>query len=122
MLIERIREVADRISNSEDLDCVEVIEDLIFSAGEYIKKVNAFEGALIVAKYYKDGEEYGRYINSLNKEKVLALNELVANIKITNRLCRKYSIALVYLGDEEDREGVAEFGLALSKEIFLYKK
>ncbi|GAA0731052.1 hypothetical protein GCM10008905_33050 [Clostridium malenominatum] len=122
MLIERIREIADRISNSEDLDCVEVIEDLIFSAGEYIKKVNAFEGGLIVAKYYTDGEEYSSYINSLNKEKVLALNELVANIKITNRLCKKYNIALVYIGDEEDREGASEFGMELCKEIFACKR
>ena len=122
MLIERIREVADKISNSEDLDCVEVVEDLISSAGEYIKKVNEFEGSLIVAKYYKNGEAYSDYISDLNKEKILAHNELIANIKITNRLCRKYNIAPVYLGDEEDRESTGDFGLTLCKEIFSLKR
>ncbi|MBU5483582.1 DUF3232 domain-containing protein [Clostridium sp. MSJ-11] len=118
MIIEKIREVADKISNSEDLDCIEVLEDLILSAGEFVKKVNTLEGGIIVSKYYKDGEEFREYMAELDKEKFLAHNELIANVKIVNRLCKKYNIPIVYIGDEEDRAAIGKFGLALTNEIF----
>ncbi|WP_315116954.1 DUF3232 domain-containing protein [uncultured Clostridium sp.] len=121
-MIEKIREVADKISNSEDLDCIEVLEDLISSAGEFVKKVNTLEGGSIVSKYYKDGDEFREYMTDLDKERFLAHNELIANIKIVNRLCKKYNIPVIYIGNEEDRRAIGEFGLALTNEIFSSKR
>lgn len=118
MLRERIREIGIVISNSEDLDCVEVLEDLVESAAEYVKDVNVLEGGILIAKYYKDGEDYRNYIEGLDKERTSAHNELIANVKIINRLCKKYNLSPIYNGDEEDRIAIANFGFELVKEIF----
>lgn len=122
MLRERIREIGLVISNSEDLDCVEVLEDLIQSAAEYVMDVNVFEGGILISKYYKDGEQYRNYIEGLDKERTSAHNELIANVKIINRLCRKYSLSPIYDGDEEDRVAIANFGFELAKEIFITRR
>lgn len=118
MYREKINEFIRTIAESNDIECLDLIEDLIYSAGDYVRKVNALEIGRMVGKYNKEGSEYGEHIEKLDKQRSEAHNALITNVKIINRLCRNNNLAPIYNGNEEDRIEIAEFAQQVVDELF----
>lgn len=118
MVREKISEFIRVIDETQDSDCLDLIEELVASASEYVHRVNVLEIAIMIGKYNKNGEEYRTYIENLDKQRNNAHNILISNVKIINRLCRSYKLPLIYQGNEEERIEVAEFAQQLVNELF----
>jgi carboxylesterase type B len=118
MYREKINEFIKVISETEDSECLDMMEDLIESASDYVRRVNVLEIGLMVGKYNKEGAEYREYIERLDKQRSNAHNDLISNVKIINRLCRKNDLPLIYQGNEEERVEVAEFAQQVVEELF----
>lgn len=118
MYREKINEFIKVISETEDSECLDIMEDLIESASGYVRRVNVLEIGLMVGRYNKEGSEYREYIEKLDKQRSNAHNALISNVKIINRLCRKNNLQLIYQGNEEDRIEVAEFAQKVVEELF----
>lgn len=106
------------VSESDDSDCLDMINDLVESAADYIKRVNILEAGLITARINCDPSEYRNIIERLDKMRSAVHNDLIINVKAVNRLCRAHNIPLLFEGNEEERIEIAEFALNLSNEIF----
>lgn len=118
MYREKINEFIRVISESDDRECLDLMEDLISSASDYVRRVNVLEIGLMVGKYNKEGSEYREYIEKLDKLRSNAHNSVITNVKIINRLCRKNDLPMIYQGNEEDRIEVAEFAQQVVEELF----
>jgi 26S proteasome regulatory complex component len=118
MYREKINEFIRIISESDDRECLDLMEDLISSASDYVRRVNVLEIGLMVGKYNKEGAEYRDYIEKLDKLRSNAHNSVITNVKIINRLCRKNDLPMIYQGNEEDRIEVAEFAQKVVEELF----
>lgn len=118
MYREKINEFIRAISESDDRECLDLMEDLISSASDYVRRVNVLEIGLMVGKYNKDGDEYKEYIEKLDKLRSNAHNSVITNVKIINRLCRNNNLEPIYSGNEEDRIEVAEFAQQVVEELF----
>jgi len=115
---EKIHEFIRTISESNDRECLDLMEDLISSASDYVRRVNVLEIGLMVGKYNKEGAEYREYIEKLDKQRSNAHNALITNVKIINRLCKNNNLELIYSGNEEDRIEVAKFAQQVVEELF----
>lgn len=100
MYREKIHEFIRTISESNDRECLDLMEDLISSASDYVRRVNVLEIGLMVGKYNKEGAEYREYIEKLDKQRSNAHNALITNVKIINRLCKNNNLELIYSGNE----------------------
>ncbi len=118
MFREKINEFIKVISETEDSECLDMMEELIESASDYIRRVNVLEIGVMVGKYNKEGDEYREYIKKFDKQRSNAHNSLISNVKIINRLCRNNNLPLIYQGNEEDRIEVAEFAKKVVDELF----
>lgn len=118
MYREKINEFIRVISESNDRECLDLMEDLISSASDYVRRVNVLEVGLMVGKYSKEGSEYREYIEKLDKLRSSAHNALITNVKIINRLCKNNDLPPIYIGNEEDRIQVAEFAKQVVEELF----
>ena len=118
MYREKINEFIRVISESNDRECLDLMEDLISSASDYVRRVNVLEIGLMVGKYNKEGSEYREYIEKLDKLRSSAHNALITNVKIINRLCKNNDLPPIYDGDEEERIKVAEFAKQVVEELF----
>jgi hypothetical protein len=118
MYREKINEFIKNISDSRDSECLELIEDLISSAAEYVKRVSILELGIMVGKHNKDGEEYREYIQNLDKQRSNAHNALINNLKIVNRLYRNNNMLPIYKGDEDNRVEIANFAQEIIEELF----
>lgn len=118
MYREKINEFIRTISESKDRECFNLMDDLISSASDYVRRVNVLEIGLMVGKYNKEGAEYREYIEKLDKQRSNAHNALITNVKIINRLCKNNDLASIYSGNEEDRIQVAEFAQNVVEELF----
>ena len=118
MYREKINEFINSVSKSNDIDALDLINDVIDSATEYIKRVNNLEAARMTAKITSEPAEYREIIQKLDRLRSSAHNSLIANVKALNRLCRAMGIILIYEGDEEKRIEIAEFARELTDEIF----
>ena len=122
MYREKINEFIRTISETNDKECLELMEDLISSASDYVRRVNVLEIGLMVGKYNKEGDEYREYIEKLDKLRSSAHNALITNVKIINRLCKNNDLPLIYSGNEEDRIKVAEFAKQVVEELFTTRR
>lgn len=118
MYREKINEFIRIISESDDADCLDLMEELISSASDYIGRVNALEIGLMVGKYTKEGAEYREYVEKLDRQRSNAHNVLISNVKTINRLCRKNNLPLIFQGNEEERIEIAEFAQKVVDELF----
>lgn len=118
MYREKINEFIKTISETNDSECLDLMEDLISSASDYVRRVNVLEIGIMVGKYNKEGDEYREYIEKLDKLRSSAHNSLITNVKIINRLCRNNNLPPIYDGDEEERIQVAEFAKQVVEELF----
>lgn len=118
MYREKINEFIRTISESKDRECFNLMDDLISSASDYVRRVNVLEIGLMVGKYNKEGAEYREYIEKLDKQRSNAHNALITNVKIINKLCKNNDLASIYSGNEEDRIQVAEFAQNVVEELF----
>jgi len=115
---EKIIEFVMIISKTEDSYCLDIMEDLINTASDYVKRVNILEIGLMVGKYNKEGNEYRDYISQLDKQRSATHNVLISNVKIINKLCSKNNLPLIFDGNEDERVEVAEFAQKLANELF----
>ena len=122
MYREKINEFIRVISESNDRECLDLMEDLISSASDYVRRVNVLEIGLMVGKYNKEGSEYREYIEKLDKLRSSAHNALITNVKIINRLCKNNDLPPIYIGNEEDRIQVAEFAKQVVEELFTTRR
>lgn len=118
MYREKINEFIRVISATDDSDCLDIMEELISTASDYIRRVNVLEIGIMVGKYNKDGNEYREYIEKLDKQRSEAHNILMSNAKIINRLCKKNNLPLIYENNEEERTEVAEYAQKVVDELF----
>lgn len=118
MFREKINEFIRVISKTEDCQCLDMMEELIDSAGDYLRRVNVLEIGIMVGKYSKEDNEYREYIEKLDKQRSNAHDNLISNVKIINRLCRINNLPPMYQGNEEDRVEVAEFAQKVVDELF----
>lgn len=122
MFKEKINEFIKVISTTEDSECLDMMEELIGSASDYVRRVNVLEIGLMVGRYNKDDNEYKEYIEKLNKQRSNAYNALILNVKVINRLCRTNDLPLIYEGNEEDNIEVSEFAKNVVDELFSTRK
>lgn len=118
MYRQKINEFIRTISESDDRECLDLMEDLIASASDYERRVNVLEIGLMVGKYNKEGSEYREYIEKLDKLRSNAHNSVITNVKIINRLCRNNNLEPIYSGNEEDRIEVVGFAQQVVEELF----
>ena len=118
MFREKINEFIKVISETEDSECLDMMEELIGSASDYMRRVNVLEVGVMVGKYNKEGDEYREYIEKLDKQRSNAHNSLISNVKVINRLCKNHNLPLIYEGNEEERVEVAEFAQKVVDELF----
>ena len=118
MYREKINEFIKNISDSRDSECLELIEDLVSSTAEYVKRVNILELGMMVGKHNKEGEEYREYIHSLDRQRSNAHNALINNLKIVNRIYRNNNMIPIYKGDEDNRVEIANFAQEIIDELF----
>jgi Mg2+ and Co2+ transporter CorA len=118
MYREKINEFIKVISKTPDSDFLDIIEDLVQSAGNYVMRVADLEAAIVVAKETKEASEYREYIESLDKKRSSAHNVLIANTKAVNRMCKKYNVPLLFEGNEEARIEIVNFAQQLIDELF----
>ncbi|SHK36534.1 Protein of unknown function [Clostridium cavendishii DSM 21758] len=122
MFREKINEFISVVSKTDDFECLDIMEELIKSASDYVRRVNVLEIGLMVGKYNKDGDEYRKYVDKLDKQKSNAHSGLISNVKIINRLCRNNNLPLIYEGNEEDKIEVADFAKNVVNELFNIQK
>jgi len=115
---EKINEFIRVISVTEDSDCLDIMEELISTASDYVRRVNVLEIGIMVGKYNKDGNEYREYIEKLDKQRSDAHNSLISNAKIINRLCKKNNLPLIYEENANERIEVAEYAQKVVDELF----
>lgn len=118
MYREKIELFLEVIAKSQDNDCVDLIEDLLSSSCEYMKRVVVLESVITVGRYNKEGSEYREAVQRLDSSRSEAHNSLIANTKAVNNLCRRYDIPIVFEGNEEKRIEIAEFAQQLADEYF----
>lgn len=118
MFREKINEFIKVISETEDSECLDMMEELIGSASDYMRRANVLEVGVMVGKYSKEGDEYREYIEKLDKQRSNAHNSLISNVKVINRLCKNHNLPLIYEGNEEERVKVAEFAQKVVDELF----
>lgn len=118
MYREKINEFIRIISKSNDRESLNLMQDVISSASDYVRRVNVLEIGLMVGKYNKEGAEYREYIEKLAKQRSNVHNALMTNVKIINRLCKNNDLAYIYSGNEDDRIQVAEFAQNVVEELF----
>lgn len=118
MYRERINVFIKVISQTSDSDFLNIVEDLVQSAGNYIMSVANLEAAIVVSKETKEASEYREYIESIDHKRSSAHNVLIANTKAVNRMCKKYNVPLIFQGNEAVRAEVAEFAHQLVDELF----
>jgi len=118
MYREKINEFIRIISKSNDRECLNLMQGVISSASDYVRRLNVLEIGLMVGKYNKEGAEYREYIEKLDKQRSNAYNALITNVKIINKLCKNNDLASIYSGNEEDRIQVAEFAQNVVEELF----
>lgn len=122
MYREKVDLFLDTIANTPDADFVDLIEDLMNAAGEYLKRVVFLEAASIVGKLNKDGTEYGENIQKLDGDRSTAHNNLIATVKAINNLSRMHGIPVLYEGNEESRVVIADFAQRIVDEYFSTRK
>lgn len=122
MYKEKINQLIRVISETPDSECVDLMEELVLSASNYIRKVNVLEIGIMVGRYDKGGDEYKKYIEKLDKQRSSAHNTLKVNVKIINRLCRNNNLPVIYEGNEEDGEAIEEFAKDVVDEFFGARK
>lgn len=105
MQLSNIKELINMLAISEDNDCIDIVEELILSAGKYIELTCEIESARLVGKYTKEFDENRKYIKEIKGKTATLKEEFKDNLKIINRLCNKDSIPNFYEGNiEEDAE------------------
>lgn len=109
------------ISNSQDADCMELIEDLVTCCGEYARKKITLEAALLVAKYTKEANGYIEYIKKLDKQLKESNTDLRDTVKAVNRICRQYDIPLIFAGNEESDSELLKFTNIVVEEMSMGK-
>lgn len=122
MFRQRLNEFTKVLYQTTDAECLEILDDLISSASDYIKRVNILEMAVIVSKVTKDGNEYREQIENLEKLRSSAHNDLIDNVKSVNRLCRLYNLPEIFDGNVEARVEIAEFANQLTIELFTSRR
>lgn len=114
MYKEIARELTQKL-NKEDKD---IVEDIINDFSTYIKKVADMENAINVARFRLQGQEYRDYISNLDTQRRAAHNNAIVGVKMLNRLCKMNEMPEIYTGNMDDRNEVAEFCMAVVKELF----
>lgn len=109
------------ISNSQDSDCMELIEDLITCCGEYVSKMITLEAALLVAKYTEEANGYSEYIKKLDKQLKESNNDLRDTVKAVNRICRQYDLPLIFEGNEDSNIELLQFTNIVVQEMSIEK-
>ncbi|SHF76596.1 Protein of unknown function [Caldanaerobius fijiensis DSM 17918] len=92
------------------------MEDYIKDCNHYAKTVADMEGALTVARYRLEGEEYREYIANLDRNRKIAHDALIASTKLLNKLCKIYGEPAIYTGGESRIE-IAKFAIAVTDEL-----
>lgn len=122
MYKEKIHELCEVLAKSTDSDCLDYIVELIEDASYYVRRVNLLEIEYIVGRYSKEGQEYRDSIKSLDELRSAAHETLISNVKLVNKICRKYNLPLLFEGDEKERVEIAEFANSLVEELFKGRK
>ena len=112
MILEKIDKLVGATREvEEDLD---MVHSSIKSIVGYIKSISRMEREIpfLRARAFSQ-EELIEGIERLDRSRRIAHNAAVSSVKILNRLCSMYSLELIYLGNEDDRQEVAGFAKEL---------
>ncbi len=109
------------ISNSQDIDCMELIEDLVTCCGEYASRKITLEAALLVEKYTRETNGYMEYIKKLDKQLKESDIDLRDTVKAVNRICRQYDLPLIFDGNEDSDSDLLKFTNMVIKEMSMEK-
>jgi len=112
---ELMSRIAELSNVCDEIEC-ELIEQMVFKAGEYVCAVNEQE---CKAKNYakRRGQDLRDVVSEADKTRRSCHNALIASVDIVNRICTAHEFPLLYDGGNERRE-YADFALRLVEEIF----
>lgn len=117
-MIDAINRAGNNTYGPSDLQAV---EDLIADCGRYVESVTAMEAAQAVARFRLEPKDYQALIVQLDRNRKMAHDTVIADIRLVNRLCGVYSVPPVYEG-EDSRIAHAEFAAAVAGEYFKDRK
>lgn len=112
------KEIARELTQKLNKEDKEIVEDIINDLSTYIKRVSDMENAINVARFRLQGQEYRDYISNLDTQRRAAHNNAIVGVKMLNRLCKMNDVPEIYTGKIDDRNEVAEFCMAVVKELF----
>jgi hypothetical protein len=124
MLREKFTELTEQIKRSNSTfarDDMKNVEDFINSCGEYLKRVNDMEAAITVARFRMDPQDYRHYIVELDRNRKIAHDSLIANVRLLNKLCSLYDTDPIYTGSESRIE-IADFAKSVVDEMYDTRK
>ncbi|SHH12034.1 DUF3232 domain-containing protein [Clostridium grantii] len=108
-----IKEFINILMSSEEKEYIDVVEELIVSAGKFIELTCELEGARLVGKYTKDYEENSKFIKELNSKNVVLREEFKNNLKIIERLCSKETLPDLFQGNIEEETELKNIAMNL---------
>ena len=94
----------------------ELIEQLIVSAGDYVRAVTQHMAAKLNFVEL-DPKEFGERDSELGTSRSRIHEGLIISVKIVNRLCEEHGLAPIYTG-ENHRYHIAAFAVLLVAEVF----
>jgi hypothetical protein len=108
-----IKEFINILMSSEDREYIDVVEELIVSAGKFVELNCELEGARLVGKYTKDYEENSKCIKELNSKNTILKEEFKNNLKIIERLCSKKTLPDLFQGNIEEESELKNIAMKL---------
>ncbi len=122
MYKEKIEKLVRLLNGAGEQDMAKDMDEILKSCAFYIDRVVAMESAQSILRFTLEPDDYRMTLTELDKNRKIAHNGLIANVKLMNRYCKLVGIDPIFKGDTDSRIEVAEFAMEIVKDIFETRK
>jgi len=119
---EKIEKLVRLLNGAGEQDMAKDMDEILKSCAFYIDRVVAMESAQSILRFTLEPDDYRMTLTELDKNRKIAHNGLIANVKLMNRYCKLVGIDPIFKGDTDSRIEVAEFAMEIVKDIFETRK
>ena len=110
---ERLMELSKEFSFDE----MELVEQMIHSAADYVQQVAIMESTRLNFAG-RNNEEYRNKLSETDTARTKMHNALISATNIVNRRCEAHGLPPIYTGPKDVRRSYGDFAIELVDEIF----
>lgn len=97
---------------------LESIKMAMKSFCDYVDVVYNMETRIKIAATRYEGSDYREFVMNLDRGRRIAHENAIGQLSMLNRLCKMLEVEPLFDGDLNDRYQVADFCMAITKELF----